>query len=133
MTGHPQTPSPPPPTLPNTEGSADPNAAPPPLRQAAGSALQFTQQQVSNGYGPADWFPDDHPATPDIVSHGKPGMARACGLCHLPDGRGRPENAPLQSLPVDYFVQQVRDFQAGLRRSADPRKANTLEMESIAK
>ncbi len=112
---------------------ADPNAAPPPLRQAAGSALQFTQQQVSNGYGPADWFPDDHPATPDIVSHGKPGMARACGLCHLPDGRGRPENAPLQSLPVDYFVQQVRDFQAGLRRSADPRKANTLEMESIAK
>jgi cytochrome c553 len=30
-------------------------------------------------------------------------------------------------------VQQFRDFQGGLRHSADPRKANTLEMEGIAK
>jgi cytochrome c553 len=30
-------------------------------------------------------------------------------------------------------VQQLKDFQQGLRRSADPRKANTLEMENIAK
>jgi cytochrome c553 len=112
---------------------ADPNAPPPPLRQAQGSKLQFTQQQVGSSYGPADWFPDDHPPLPDIVAHGKPGVARACALCHLPDGRGRPENAPLQSLPVDYIVLQIRDFQAGLRHSADPRKANTLEMEIIAK
>jgi cytochrome c553 len=115
-----------------------PNAAPPgaptqPLLQAKGSSLRFTQQQVGNSFAPADWFPDSHPRMPEIVAHGKPGVARACGLCHLPDGRGRPENAPLQGLPEGYIVQQLRDFQQGLRRSADPRKANTLEMENIAK
>jgi cytochrome c553 len=115
-----------------------PNAAPldapaQPLLQAKGSSLRFTQQQVSNSFAPADWFPDSHPRMPETVAHGKPGVARACGLCHLPDGRGRPENAPLQGLPEGYIVQQLRDFQQGLRRSADPRKANTLEMENIAK
>jgi cytochrome c553 len=125
-----QAPRTPPVTNPAT---AKPDAPPPPVLQAKGSALKFTQQQVSNSYAPADWFPDSHPAMPDIVSHGKPGVARACGLCHLPDGRGRPENAPLQGLPSDYIVQQLRDFQQGLRHSADPRKANTLEMENIAK
>lgn len=70
---------------------------------------------------------------PDIVAHGKPGVIRACATCHLADGRGKPENAPLQGLPVEAFVQQMRDFQNGLRRSADPRKGNTLAMESYAK
>jgi cytochrome c553 len=111
----------------------DPSAPPPVLLQAAGSTRQFTQQQVSNSYGPADWFPEDHPPMPDVVAKGKPDVARACGLCHLPDGRGRPENAPVQGLPHDYIVQQLRDFQQGLRHSADPRKANTGEMENIAK
>jgi cytochrome c553/uncharacterized protein GlcG (DUF336 family) len=123
---------------PKTPPVASPNLAPSgapeqPLLQAKGSRLRFTQQQIGNSYGPADWFPDSHPRMPDIVAHGKPGVARACGLCHLPDGRGRPENAPLQSLPEAYIVEQLRDFQQGLRHSADPRKANTLEMENIAK
>jgi cytochrome c553 len=104
-----------------------------PVLQAKGSTLKFTQQQVGNSYAPADWFPDSHPPMPEVVAHGKPGVARACGLCHLPDGRGRPENAPVQSLPADYIVQQLHDFQQGLRHSADPRKANTMEMENIAK
>ena len=120
-------------TPPATPPAPNPEAPAPPLLQAKGSTLRFTQQQVSNSYGPADWFPDSHPAMPEIVAHGKPGVARACGLCHLPDGRGRPENAPVQGLPEDYIVQQLRDFQQGLRHSADPRKANTLEMENIAK
>ena len=128
----PQAPAPRTPPVSNP-AAAKPDAPPPPLLQAKGSTAKFTQQQVSNSYGPADWFPDSHPAMPEIVSHGKPGVARACGLCHLPDGRGRPENAPLQGLPHDYIVQQLRDFQQGLRHSADPRKANTLEMENIAK
>lgn len=121
------------PPAPNPNAPPNPNAAPPVLRQAAGSKLQFTQQQISNSYGPADWFPESHPPMPEPVAKGKPGVARACGLCHLPDGRGRPENAPVQGLPHDYIVQQLKDFQQGLRRSADPRKANTLEMENIAK
>ncbi len=120
------------PPVPNP-ATAKPDAPAPVLLQAKGSTVKFTQQQVSNSYGPADWFPDSHPPMPEIVAHGKPGEARACGLCHLPDGRGRPENAPLQGLPADYITQQLRDFQQGLRHSADPRKANTLEMENIAK
>lgn len=117
----------------NPNATPDPNAPPPVLRQAEGSEFQFTQQQISNGYGPADWFPNDHPPMPEAVAKGKPGVARACGLCHLPNGRGRPENAPLQSLPYDYIVQQLHDFQKELRRSADPRKAFVTEMESIAR
>ena len=121
-------------TPPVTPAAApNPDAPPLPMLQAKGSTAKFTQQQVGNSYGPADWFPDSHPPMPEIVAHGKPGVARACGLCHLPDGRGRPENAPLQGLSSDYIVQQLRDFQQGLRHSADPRKANTLEMENIAK
>jgi cytochrome c553 len=121
------------PPAPGPAPAADPNAPPPVLLQAAGSTLRFTQQQIGNSYGPADWFPDSHPPMPETVAKGKPGLARACGLCHLPDGRGRPENAPVQGLPHDYIVQQLRDFQQGLRQSADPRKANTGEMENIAK
>src|SRR3954469_5031895 len=68
---------------------AKPDGPPAPLLQAKGSVEKFTQQQVNNSYGPVDWFPDSHPAMPEIVAHGKPGVARACGLCHLPDGRGR--------------------------------------------
>jgi cytochrome c553 len=116
-----------------TPQAPDPNAPPPVLRQAHGSTLRFSQQQINNSYGPADWFPDDHPPQPEIVAKGRPGVVRACALCHLADGRGRPENAPLQGLPHDYIVQQLRDFQQGLRRSADPRKANTGEMENLAK
>ena len=95
----PQAPAPrtPPVTTPN----ANPDAPPAPLLQAKGSTAKFTQQQVANSYAPADWFPDSHPPMPEVVAHGKPGVARACGLCHLPDGRGRPENAPLQGLPYD--------------------------------
>jgi len=119
-----------------TPPAPNPNAPPnptDPVRQAKGSTLQFTTPQINNSYGPADWFPGDHPPMPPVISHGKPGVARACALCHLPDGRGRPENAPVQGLPHFYVVQQLRDFQQGLRRSADPRKANTGEMENIAK
>jgi cytochrome c553 len=121
------------PPAPGPAPAPNPNAPPPILLQAAGSTLQFTQQQVNDSYGPADWFPDDHPPKPDVVARGKPGLVRACALCHLSDGRGRPENAPVQGLPHDYIVQQLRDFQQGLRQSADPRKANTGEMESLAK
>ena len=69
-------------------------------KQVPGSTLSFTRQQISDGFGPADWFPGDHPAMPDIVSHGKRPDARACGLCHYPNGKGRQENAGVSGLPV---------------------------------
>ena len=103
------------------------------MKQLPGSTLSFTRQQISDGFGPADWFPGDHPAMPDMVSHGKRPDARACGLCHYPNGKGRQENAGVSGLPVSYFIQQMNDFRNGLRKSAEPRKANTNAMITIAK
>jgi cytochrome c553 len=80
-----------------------------------------------------DWYPDDRRGEmPTVVRSGRQGV-RACGLCHLADGSGRPENAPVNGLHVAYFVQQMEDFKNGLRRSADPRKANTNMMIEFAK
>ena len=102
-------------------------------KQLPGSTLTFTRQQISDGFGPADWFPGDHPSMPDIVAHGKRPDVRACGLCHYPNGKGRQENAGVAGLPVSYFIQQMNDFRDGLRKSAEPRKANTNVMIAIAK
>jgi cytochrome c553 len=114
-------------------GAQAPSAPDTSAKQVPGSALTFTRQQIADGFGPADWFPGDHPAMPDIVAHGKRPDARACGLCHYPNGKGRQENAGVAGLPVSYFVQQMNDFRNGVRKSADSRKANTNIMIAIAK
>jgi cytochrome c553 len=102
-------------------------------KQLPGSTLTFTRQQISDGFAPADWFPGDHPAMPDIVAHGKRPDVRACGLCHYPNGKGRQENAGVAGLPVSYFIQTMNDFKDGLRKSAEARKANTNLMIAYAK
>jgi cytochrome c553 len=102
-------------------------------KQLPGTTLTFTRQQISDGFGPADWFPGDHPAMPDIVAHGKRPDVRACGLCHYPNGKGRQENAGISGLPVSYFIQTMNDFKNGLRKSSESRKANTNLMAAYAK
>jgi cytochrome c553 len=119
---------------------AAPPAASPPAsapdvtpRQVPGSAGSFTLAQIRDGFGPADWFPGDHPAMPEIVAHGKRPDVRACSLCHYPNGKGRPENAGVSGLPVAYFIQTMADFKSEARKSADSRKANTNLMIAYAK
>jgi cytochrome c553 len=116
---------------------AAPAATPAPpdtsIKHLPGSTLQFTRQQISDAFGPADWYPGDHPAMPDVVAHGRKPDVRACGLCHYPNGKGRPENAGVAGLPVSYFLQTLSDFRNGDRTSADTRKANTKVMITIAK
>lgn len=102
-------------------------------RTVPGAAATFTLTQIRDGFGPADWFPSDHPVMPDIVAHGRRPDVRACSLCHYPNGKGRPENAGIAGLPVSYFVQTMNDFRNDLRKSADSRKANTNIMVAIAK
>jgi cytochrome c553 len=116
-------------------GAAPAAPAPPDtsLKHLPGSSLEFTRAQISDGFGPADWFPDDHPKMPDVVAHGKKPDVRACSLCHYPNGKGRPENAGVAGLPVSYFIQQMTDMRNGNRKSAEPRKANTNVMITIAK
>lgn len=80
-----------------------------------------------------DWYPEDRVGTmPAVVRNGRENV-RACGFCHLADGSGRPENAPVSAYHPAYFVQQMEDFKNGLRGSADPRKANTRNMIGFAK
>ena len=103
------------------------------IKHVDGSSAEFTRAQISDRFGPADWFPGDHPTMPPIVAHGRKPDVWACGLCHYPNGKGRQENAGVSGLPVDYFIQQMHDFRDGLRKSAEPRKANTGRMIGYAK
>src|SRR6185312_115932 len=98
-----------------------------------GSTGEFTRQQVSDGFSPADWFPGDHPTMPDIVAHGRRPDIRACALCHYPNGQGRAENAGVNGFPAEYFLEQLKEFANGDRKSADTRKGNTNAMIAIAK
>jgi cytochrome c553 len=83
-----------------------------------GSDIGFTQSQLSDMFAAPDWFPDRHPALPDVVARGRRPDALACAYCHLPDGTGRPENAPLAGLPAEYIRAQVADMRNHRRRSA---------------
>jgi cytochrome c553 len=107
-------------------------------RQARGSRATYSLVDVRDGHNVIDWFPQDHPMPmPAIIKNGPASgtgnTSRGCGSCHLPNGKGRPENAPPAGLPVTYFMRQLHDFRAGLRRSADPRKPNTVTMIELAK
>jgi cytochrome c553 len=96
-----------------------------------GAAGSFTVKEISDRFGPADWFPGDHPVMPEIVAKGRASANPpiwACALCHMPNGKGRPENANITGLPYDYFVRQMLDFKEGRRKTSDNRKTNTALM-----
>jgi cytochrome c553 len=121
------------PAAPAGAPAAAPAAPDTSLKHLPGSSLEFTRAQISDAFGPADWYPGDHPKMPDVVAHGRRPDVRACALCHYPNGKGRPENAGVAGLPAAYFLQQMADFRNGNRKSAEPRKANTNTMITIAK
>jgi cytochrome c553 len=106
------------------------------LRRLEGSNATYSLVDVRDGQNVIDWFPGDHPPMPDVVQHGPAALGKAtrgCGSCHLPNGKGRPENAGVAGLPVTYLMRQIQDFRSGRRHSADPRKPNTNTMIELAK
>ncbi len=103
------------------------------IRRVPGSTQAFTLRQVDNNSAPADWFPGDHPPMPEVVAHGRRPGVTACGFCHYPNGKGRPNNAGPAGLPASYILQQLEDFTTGARTSWDKRKRNTGQMVNIAK
>jgi cytochrome c553 len=132
----------PPPWAYGFEGPPQANATPTPAAPAntdqtmhslPGVTAKFSRQQIANRFGPADWFPGDHPQMPDVVAHGKQPNVWACGLCHYPNGKGRSENAGVSGLNTEYFIHTMLDFRNGNRKSADPRKNNTNLMVQFAK
>jgi len=103
------------------------------VKHLPGSGIEFTEAQIQDPFAPADWFPKDHPAMPEVVAHGRKPAIWACALCHYPNGKGRPENAGVAGFPISYFVEQMHEFRDGQRKSADPRKRNTALMSAFAK
>ncbi len=95
-----------------------------------GSTAIF-QRSDFDGLQAIDWFPNAHPLAPEAVLHAKGEGGYPCGYCHMPDGRGRPENARLQGLPADYIVEQVEAFASGTRRAAVPYRPTSL-MAAVA-
>jgi cytochrome c553 len=81
-----------------------------------GSAKKYTAAQINDRFGPPDWYPEDHPAMPDVVTQGKKPNAPACSLCHLTNGAGHPESAGVSGLPVGYILRQMAEFKSGVRK-----------------
>jgi cytochrome c553 len=105
-------------------------------RHLEGSKAAYSLVDVRDGQNVIDWFPGDHPTMPSVIQHGPAALGekkRGCGSCHLPNGKGRPENAGVAGLPPAYFMRQIQDFRSGRRHSADPRKPNTNTMIELAK
>jgi hypothetical protein len=72
-------------------------------RHIDGSTAAFSLVDIRFGQDVIDWFPGDHPPMPSVVAHGPARMGaatRGCASCHLPTGKGRPENAAPAGLPA---------------------------------
>ncbi len=102
------------------------------LFHVPGSTKSYTDTQINRNTSTVDWFPETHPAPPAPVISGKEGAYRACGLCHLIDGRGKPDTADLQGLPVAYFLQQLADMKDD-KRHASVMHASLADMIPVAK
>jgi cytochrome c553 len=102
-------------------------------KRVPGSTVALTLTQIRDLFNPPDWYPDDHPAMPEVVMHGRRPDVRACGYCHLPNGQGRPENASLAGLPAGYIAQQMADYKNGLRKSSEAKMGPPSTMLAIGK
>jgi cytochrome c553 len=103
------------------------------LHSVPNSPRQYTAAQTRDSFNIADWHPDEHPPMPEVVSHGRRPDVRACGYCHLANGFGKPENAPLAAQPADYIIQQMADYKNGRRTGSEPRIVGPSLMIGIAK
>ena len=110
--------------------AAAPDTSP---KSVPGTTVTLTLAQVRDTYNIPDWHPDGHPAMPEIVKNGRRPTVFACGYCHLPNGQGRPENASVAGLPVEYILQQMADFKSGARKTSEPRLGPINLMVNIAK
>jgi cytochrome c553 len=129
-------PAPQPPPTRNLRPNEDPEEQTKP-RTVDGSSATYSFVDVRDGHNVIDWFPGDHPPMSNIMKHGPASLmgerGRGCASCHLPNGKGRPENAPPAGQPAGYTLQQLRDFRDGKRYTSDPRKVNTPTMIALAK
>jgi cytochrome c553 len=80
-----------------------------------GSAKEYEAATIAGDANPPDWFPDEHPAAPSVVTGGQ-GVRFACGTCHLMSGQGHSESADIAGMPAAYLIHQMDDYKSGVRR-----------------
>ena len=93
-------------------------------KQMPGSTRHYTQAQIEDDFAPPDWYPEEHPPMPEVVSHGRPPAVKACMKCHLASGDGHPESSSIAGLPLGYFVRQLTAFKTGAR--GNPRAVSMI-------
>ena len=98
-----------------------------------GSSVEYTWTQIRDLFSAKDWYAGTLPAMPDVVARGRKPDVFACGMCHYPNGQGKPENSSIAGLPAAYIAQQMSDYQTGLRRSSEPRMRPPSLMLQTAK
>jgi cytochrome c553 len=101
-------------------------------KKVPGSKAHFTEAGVNDRFNVPDWFPKDHPPLPEVVAHGRKPQVFACGYCHLPNGQGRPENAPLAGQPAQYIIEQVTEMKEGRRKTSQPTMGSIKSMYAVA-
>jgi cytochrome c553 len=109
-----------------TASAATPN--PHQLVHVAGSTRTYTQAQIDDTI--PDWFPQDHPAMPKIVSTGHKPVVEGCGGCHLVNGAGVPSTAALAGLPRAYILEQIAAFRADERGVSTVATLQTMPKEA---
>ena len=102
-------------------------------RRVPDSAAGYTVTQLRDLFAAPVWHPEDHPALPPIVAHGRKPAVFACGVCHRADGPGGPENANIAGLPAAYIVQQMADYKSGARTTSVPGRAPQANMIALSK
>src|SRR5271170_1005729 len=78
-----------------------------------GSAKEYDAAKIAGN--PPDWFPDEHPAAPPVVTSGT-GKRFACGSCHLMSGQGHSESADIAGQPAEYLIRQMTYYKSGTRK-----------------
>ncbi|MGH8041225.1 MAG: c-type cytochrome [Rudaea sp.] len=109
---------------------SDPHAAKPDPHKAVhvpGSTRSYTLGQLDDSV--PDWFPQDHPLPPQIVSMGRK-PALPCGECHTVSGQGVPATASPTGLPKAYILEQVAAFRAGERGGSPPQTTQDMADEA---
>ena len=92
-------------------------------KQIPGSTKSYTQKEIDDLSNAVDWFPNEHPPAPTIVTKGHDD-ALACGVCHLMNGAGHPESGMLAGFNAEYIKRQMADFKSGVRN--EPNRMNKI-------
>jgi cytochrome c553 len=92
-----------------------PGVKPEGMVKVPGSTKQYDAAKIAGNANPPDWFPDEHPPAPRVVTGGQ-GIRFACGSCHLMTGQSHAEAADIAGMPAEYLIRQMAYYKSGSRK-----------------